>query len=208
MSADLMRSAGEQFDLQKGIAVVFVKNGIARCNFARADTSPIGNVHAVLSFVFFEIPFEQRTFFYEGAVYDTQIVFVNFPPLELLVENAQGGGVFGGNDNAACVAVDAVDECGHKAVFVLRVIFPFFKQIALHAENEGVTVFVLIRMHQKPRGLVQKQEVVVLIQNGQLLAGSHKIRRRGCFVQHVVFQINRDDIPRTDAGGDLTALAV
>ena len=133
---------------------------------------------------------------------------MDLPPLELFVQNTQGGGVLGGDDDAARVAVDAVDEGGRETVFVLRHIFAFFKQIPLHAENEGVPIFVFIRMNQKSCGFVEEQEVVILIDNGKLPSRRHEIRRGGRLVQNIVFEVDGDNITGANAGRNLAALTV
>lgn len=58
-------------------------------------------------------------------MYDTQVVLVQFSVLHLLVQDTQGGGILGGDDDPAGVAVNAVDKCGGKGVLGRRVIFPF-----------------------------------------------------------------------------------
>ena len=120
---------------------------------------------------------------------DAEVIFLNFPVLQLVVENAQGRGGFGGDDDAAGVPVDPVDQGGGEAVFRRRVVFPFFIEIPLYPKQEGVAVFLFVRMHQQAGFFVQQQQIVVFIDNIQLPGCRQKVINRRRFFQKFVFQI-------------------
>ena len=139
---------------------------------------------------------------------DAQIIFLDFPFLQLLVEHPQSHRRLGGNDDAAGVAVDAVDQRRRKALLVGGVVFPLFVQIALDAEDEGVGVFVVVGVHQQTRLFVQQQHVLVLVDDVQLPGGVHKLVGGGRNLQRVVRQEQIDLISFLQAVGGLAPLAV
>ena len=122
-------------------------------------------------------------------MYDAQVVFFDLPFLELLIQDPQCFRRFGGYHNAAGIPIDAVDQRGCKARLPGRIVSPFFIEIPLYAKQEGVAVFLFVRMHQQAGFFVQQQQIVVFIDNIQLPGCRQKVINRRRFFQKFVFQI-------------------
>ena len=75
------------------------------------------------------------------------------------------------HDNAPGVPVDAVHQSRGKGVFRLGVVLPLVVEVVLHPGDEGVEVVVLVRVDDEPGLLVQQQQVLVLVDDGQLAGG-------------------------------------
>ncbi len=85
-----------------------------------------------------------------------------------MVENAQCVGVFGGYDNSACVAVNAVNERRSEGKFAFRLIFSFFKKITLDSCYERVDILAVVRVREQTGLFVEKKNVFVLIDDIKL----------------------------------------
>ena len=94
---------------------------------------------------------------------DAEIEFLQFPVFDLLVQHAQGGGIFCRNHDPAGVPVNPVAESGDKAVFLLGLVFSFLIEIVQDSINQGIRKAAVVLMYDKPRALVYQQKVVVLI---------------------------------------------
>ena len=94
------------------------KNGIFKVS---------GNItHAILGFVLFQISFQSVFPFFHSAVHQTEIIFFDLPYPQFLVEDPQCRGGLGGNDDAAGVAVNAVDQRRGKTLLLVGAVFALF----------------------------------------------------------------------------------
>ena len=82
---DLMGPAGEQIDFQKRAASPLSKDAVAGADGSRACIRCVGNIHAVLLFVFFEKGFQCGLFFCKDAVYNAKVGLFQFPVLHFFI---------------------------------------------------------------------------------------------------------------------------
>ena len=101
-------------------------------------------------------------------MYHAKIPFGQLAVLHFLVENAQRLCRLCGDDDAAGVAVNAVDERGREGRFLIGIIRALFIEIPLDAGDERINKFTVIRMTKQPRLFVQQQHIVVFIENVEL----------------------------------------
>ena len=98
---------------------------------------------------------------------DAQVPLVDLPVPDFFVDDAQGLGVFGGDDDAAGVAVDAVAQGRGEGVFPSGVPLPLLIQIRLDVVDEGVDLLRLVGVDHQAGPLVQQQQILVLIHDVQ-----------------------------------------
>ena len=98
---------------------------------------------------------------------DAEVALVQLPAADLLVEDAQGLRVLGGDDDAAGVAVDAVAQGGGKGVLPLGVPLPLLVEVRLNVVDESVDLLRLVGVYHQPRPLVQQHQVLVLVHDGE-----------------------------------------
>jgi len=95
-----------------------------------------------------------------------QVELGDLPVPDLLVKDAQGLGVLGGHDDAAGVAVDAVAQGRSKGVLVPGIPLLLLVEVGLNVGDEGVHLFVLVRVAQQARPFVEQHQVFILIDDG------------------------------------------
>ncbi len=139
---------------------------------------------------------------------DAKVKFTDFPRPELFVQNPQGRGVFGGDHDAAGVAVNPVDQRRGKAVFPGGIVFSLLIEVPLDARNQGIPVFLVVRVDQQPDLFIQQKDVFVLINDIQLPGSAQKVVSGGFLRQEFILYIQGHDIPLRQAGGNLAALSV
>ena len=88
---------------------------------------------------------------------DAQVALVDLPVPDLLIDDAQGLGIFGGDDDASGVAVDAVAQGRGKGVL------PLLVKVRLDVIDEGVDLLRLVGVDHQPRPFVQQHQVLILI---------------------------------------------
>ena len=98
---------------------------------------------------------------------DAQIPLVDLTVPDLLIDDPQRLGVFGGDDDAAGVAVNTVAQGGGEGVFPLGIPLPLLVQVCLNVVDEGVDLLRLVGVYHQPRPLVQQQQVFVLVHDGE-----------------------------------------
>ena len=94
---------------------------------------------------------------------DAQVALVDLPVPDLLIDDAQGLGIFGGDDEASGVAVDAVAQGRGKGVLPPGVPLPFLVKVRLDVIDEGVDLLRLVGVDHQPRPFVQQHQVLILI---------------------------------------------
>ena len=114
-------------------------------------------------------------FFFQCSVDNTEIEFLYFSVLELLVHDSQGFCVLCGHDYSACVAVDSVYERGRKRVFVGRIIFALFVEIALYPGQKSVVVFALVGVRKKSDFFVEQHYILVFVDDREIRRSVHEI---------------------------------
>lgn len=72
---------------------------------------------------------------------DAQVALVDLPVPDLLIDDAQGLGIFGGDDNASGVAVDAVAQGRGKGVLLSGPPLAVGVEICLNVINQRFAVF-------------------------------------------------------------------
>ena len=212
MRADLMRSACEQFDLQKAFLVMFGKHAVFRQDLLDVAISSLrafgvdGN--EVFVAILGEVAAKGIFLFRKTSVAGGKRAFVDLSFLDHLVQKPQGFGILGGNDDAAGVAVDAVTESGGKALLAVGVIFPFAIEIGFDMGDQGVLILVIVRMYQHSRAFVDQQNMLVLIHHRDVGCQNAKCLIGGCFFKKLILDEQLDLIPLGKKCMDLTAVTV
>ena len=106
----------------------------------------------------------------------------------LFVEDAQGLGVLGGDDDAAGVPVNAVAEGGGESVLPAGVPLPLLVEVGLDVVDEGVDLLRLVGVADQALALVRKKEVLVFIDDGKVgfKNGEEAVLLRGLVKELVV----------------------
>ena len=94
---------------------------------------------------------------------DAEIGFLDLVVPDLFVEDAQGLGVLGGDDDAAGVPVDAVAEGGGEGILQAGVPLLLLIEIGLDVGEQGVHPLVLVGVDHQTGALVQQHDLVVFI---------------------------------------------
>ena len=98
---------------------------------------------------------------------DAEVGFFDLVIPDLLVEDAQRLGVFGGDDDAAGVAVDAVAKGRGKGVFPPGVPLPLLVEIGLDVVDEGIDLLRLVGVDHHAGALVHQQQILILVDDVQ-----------------------------------------
>ena len=110
LGADLMGPSGYQLALHQGQAVSGLKRPVVGQGGFGAWLRLCCDVDPVLDGILENLPTQGPLGRDHGPVNDCQVSLVQLPVLYLLVENPQGFGIFGGDDNAAGIPVDPVAQ--------------------------------------------------------------------------------------------------
>ena len=99
---------------------------------------------------------------------NAEIFFGDLPIPDFIVDDPQGFRIFGGNDNAACVAVDPVAQSRRKGIFPTGIPLPLLVEVGLDVVDKRIDLFRLVGMDHKTGPLIQKEEVFILVEDVQL----------------------------------------
>ena len=141
----LMRAPRQQFNFNEAHIFVFREHAVLCFYFFRTVCLSCEYFDKILLFVFCQPAVQDAFFFFQCSVDNTEIEFLYFSVLELLVHDSQGFRILCGHDYSACVAVDSVYERGRKRVFVGRIIFALVgvrKKSDFFVEQHYILVFV------------------------------------------------------------------
>ena len=98
---------------------------------------------------------------------DAEVALVDLTIPDLLVDDPQGLGVFGGDDDAAGVAVDAVAQRRGEGVLPPGVPLPLLVEVCLNVVDEGVDLLRLVGVDHQTGALVQQHQILVLVDDIQ-----------------------------------------
>ena len=101
------------------------------------------------------------------AVDAAEVVFLDLPLLDLVVQDPERLGVFRGDDDAASVPVDPVAEGGGEAVLRLGIPLTLQAQIGLDVGDQGVPAPVPGAVAEDAGLLVGQEDVLILIDDVQ-----------------------------------------
>ena len=99
---------------------------------------------------------------------DAEVGLLQLVAFDLLVDDAQRLGVFGGDDDAAGVPVDAVAQGRGEGVLPLGVPLLLLVQVRLDVVDEGVDLLRLVGVDHQAGALVHQQQVLILVDDVQL----------------------------------------
>ena len=167
MGSYLVGASGVQVYLQQADGAPLFQQGV----FGNAGTAVLHRVVVKFYLIFIAVFFQKR-FFYRmcgggGAKYQTTVELGDFTVLYLLVQDTQAGGIFGRQHKSCRVAVNAVAQGGHKAVFGFRVIFAAVVKAAQNAVDQGVHHFLVVLVYDKALGFVYQQNVFIFVNDVQ-----------------------------------------
>ena len=127
---------------------------------------------------------------------------------DFIVENPEGCGVFCRNNNSAGVAVNSVAKGRNKGIFAFRVIFAFFVKIVLNPCDKRIRAPLVTFMNKKSRGFVNKNNVFVLVNNGNIRGRKHKFRALFFGFEKFVRNVALNKVAHGKTGGNFAALSV
>ena len=204
-----MGAPGEQAAFHQRQLALGGQHPVFRHGGAGAGRRPGPDEHLILGGVLEKIVFQPPLFRLRPAPHGAEIVFFDLPVADFLVEDAQCLGVFRGDDEAACVAVDAVAQSRGEGIFLSGPPFALLGEIGLDVGDEGVVIPRPRGMAQHPGLLVRQQDVPVLVHHGQA-GGAHlevRIFLPG-FLEKLVVDVKLQRVPGGQASVAPGALAV
>ena len=172
---DLVSTTGMQQHLAKREGRSAVQNRVFRDDLFFTVVLPIADADGIRPFILAVIGGQHGVTRLRRALYRAQIELFDLSVANLLIHHAQRPGIFGGDDDSAGVAVDAVAQRGSKAVFFVGIIFAFFIQVALHAQIERVAVVAAVLVTDDADLFVQDQKILILIEDIRDPAGLQKV---------------------------------
>ena len=177
LGADLVGAAGDELALHQGQAVPAVQGAVAGQAGLGPGLGPVGDVDPVFCRIL-----EQEALQFAGgglhsALDDRQVVLLQLPVPDLLVQDPQGLGGLRRDDDAAGVAVDAVAQGGGEGVLRPGVPFALCVEIGLDVVDEGLAVLrTVVGVDRQTGALVRQEDVGVLIYNIQFRRADLQIR--------------------------------
>ena len=127
---------------------------------------------------------------------DAQVQLLQLPVPDLLVHHPQGGGGLGGDDDAPGVAVDAVAQGGGKGVLPPGGPLLLLVQVRLDVGDECVHLLLVVGVDHHARALVQQQQVLVLVQDGEPgLIHPQKGVVRGGRIKKLIVNVKLEHVP-------------
>ena len=196
LGTDLVGPAGDELALHQTEAVPRIQDLVVGLTALGTGLGLVADEDTVFLGILEQIPLEAPLFALGHALDDGKIPLVQLPVLDLLVHDPQGLGGLGGDDDAAGVPVDAVAERRGEGVLPSRAPLPLLVEVGLDVVDEGAAVLrAVVGMDGKTGPLVHKQDVFILIDDGEL---------RGCdgqvgvvlpgLVEELVIDIQLKDI--------------
>ena len=164
---DLVGAARQQLDLQQGQLPPGLQGPVAGDGGFPAGHRPVIDRHLLFLLVLQQEAGHLPLRGTGAAQGDAQVPLVDLPVPDFFVDDAQGLGVFGGNDDAAGVPVDAVAQGRGEGVLPSGVPLPLLIQIRLDVVDEGVDLLRLVGVDHQAGPLVQQQQILVLIHDVQ-----------------------------------------
>ena len=127
---------------------------------------------------------------------DAEVTLGQLVVTDFIVDDAQGLGIFGGDNDAAGIAVDAVAQGRGKGVFPPGIPLPLLVEIRLNVVYKGVHLLRFVRMDHQARLLIQQHKVLVLIHDVKawLKEGEEHIFLPG-LVKKLIIYIQLQHIP-------------
>ncbi len=154
---DLVGPAGEKLAFQQRDAAPALQNLIPHRGFpsvfiaARSSANhPDGIFVAVL-----EQPVRKNCFLGGGdAVDQAQIVFLHLAQADFFIQNPQSLRRFGGHDDAAGIAVDAVAQSRREGLLLIRVPLPLLIEIGFDMVDQRIRSALVVFMDHHARPFV------------------------------------------------------
>ena len=164
---DLVGAARQQLHLQQGQLPTVLQRPVAGNGGLAAGNGPV-----VYGHLLFLLVLQQEAGYLplRGSWRphgDAEVALVDLPIPDLLVDDPQGLGVFGGDDDAAGVAVDAVAQRRGEGVLPPGVPLPLLVEVCLNVVDEGVDLLRLVGVDHQTGALVQQHQILVLVDDIQ-----------------------------------------
>ncbi len=208
VGAYLVAAPGDELDPQQAESPA----GSDRVDYS-LDVAPVGaferqDLSPVALLVLDQFVLKMQVFAQLAAGYAV-IELADEPVLaEHLRKGAQGLGVLAENDYARGVAVEPVDGAGREALLRSGLVCPGLDQVVRDLVGQGVLLFAAVAVHEEPEGLVDRDEVVVLVGDGELALGVELFLFAGVKIELAVSDVERDNVALAEHGafGDFFAV--
>ena len=82
---------------------------------------------------------------------------MKLPVFHFCIQYAQRGGIFGRDDDSAGITVNAVDERRSEGLLAGRIELALFIEITFDTGDEGVYLFMVVRVAEKARFFIEQQ---------------------------------------------------
>ena len=185
---DLVGPAGEQTALHQRELSPGLQSPVQRGGALAAGDGAAVEGHLLFGLVFQEKALDPPLRQLGPAHGDTEIGFLHLMGFNLLVDDPQRLGVFGGDDDAAGIAVDPVAQGGGEGVFPFGIPLPLLIEVGLDVVDEGVDLLSLVGMDHQAGAFVRQQQVLVLIDDVQpgLEQGEEHVFLRGLVKELII----------------------
>ena len=163
LSAYLVGAARQQAALYKRESVLGGEGSVLGGGRLGAFLHFIADVDLILYGVFENVTLKGTAGRGHFSVDNGKIELVYLAVAYLVVENSQSFGSFGGDNDAAGVAVYSVAESGSEGVFLARSPFTLLVQIILNVGNEGVVIVGTRAVAEHAGFLIGQQDMLILV---------------------------------------------
>ena len=208
MGTDLMGASGQQFDLHEGHVLRGPEDAVLRLDGLGTRPEVLVDIDPVLLLILPQIALQEPLSGLRRAVDGTEVELVDLPVFHLLVQHTERLRVLRRQDDAAGVAVDAVDEGRCEGLLRLRVVLPFFIEVPLDPADERVHVLPVVRVCQKAHRFVEDQNVLIFKEDVQVRPRMQEVVGRLRLFKELVIDVQVQYIALGQAGGDLRPFAV
>ena len=163
LGPDLVGPPGDQVAFHQRQAMLHRQSAVEGHRRLGPRLGPVGDIDLLFHLVLQEKTLQLSLWGTHAPLDHAQVILVQLPVLDLLVHHPQGLRRLGGDDDAACVSVDAVAQGGGEGVLFVGGPLLLLIEIGLDVGEQGVHPLVLIGVDHQAGALVQQHDLVVLI---------------------------------------------
>ncbi len=166
LGADLVGTAGDQLALHQRKSAAATKHPIICMAGFGTGLGGIGHKYPIFLGILKKIPLKTSVFLLQRPFHNGQIPLIHLPVLDLLIHNTQSLCRFGGNDDAAGIAVNAVAQCRGEGMFLPGTPFLFLIQVCLDmVKQRSALLRTVVGMHRQTGAVNHQKNMIILIYN-------------------------------------------